>query len=285
MRVTALDGCGRVKLGACSAVVSDGFVSVALTASIQAGTDISVVNAAGKVCVQDKGKPSFQGYTMVITFCQVNPDLIALLTNQARVFDPVSSEAVGFRVNEDASQDYGFALELWSNVPGVACDPANPNAAGSYGYVLFPFVEGGTFGDFTIDNNAVSFVVSGASTKAGSAWGKGPYNVVTQTGGTAGPLTDDILSGDHLHIQYTDVAPPDPACTCIANGVPATGATMGAPATLTPTNSYPPDDLTDAATGFTASPATAWTSGSYVVLGDGSQAYWSGTAWTAGMAP
>lgn len=28
-----------------------------------------------------------------------------------------------------------------------------------------------------------------------------------------------------------------------------------------------------------------WTEGQYVVLGDGSEAYWSGTAWTAGRAP
>jgi hypothetical protein len=38
-------------------------------------------------------------------------------------------------------------------------------------------------------------------------------------------------------------------------------------------------------TGITASPATAWTTGQYVVLGDATHAYWSGAAWTAGQAP
>ena len=33
-----------------------------------------------------------------------------------------------------------------------------------------------------------------------------------------------------------------------------------------------------------ASPATAWTTGQYVTLGDGSLAHWGGAAWTSGKA-
>jgi hypothetical protein len=40
----------------------------------------------------------------------------------------------------------------------------------------------------------------------------------------------------------------------------------------------------EALTGLTASPLTAWTPGTYVLLGDGSYAHWSGTAWAAGKA-
>jgi hypothetical protein len=86
-------------------------------------------------------------------------------------------------------------------------------------------------------------------------------------------------------MQITTVAPPavdNDGATAL--GVPATGTTAGTPATLTPANSYAPADLTDAETGFTATPATAWTSGQYVTLGDGSKAHWDGTAWVAGPA-
>ena len=37
-------------------------------------------------------------------------------------------------------------------------------------------------------------------------------------------------------------------------------------------------------TGITASPATAWTTGQHVLLGDASKAFWNATAWTAGQA-
>lgn len=63
----------------------------------------------------------------------------------------------------------------------------------------------------------------------------------------------------------------------------ATGATAGSPGSFTPAGSGAPADLAGA-TGVTASPATAWTTGQYVVLGDASEAHWNATAWVAGRA-
>jgi hypothetical protein len=65
--------------------------------------------------------------------------------------------------------------------------------------------------------------------------------------------------------------------------IPATGATAGAPGAFTPSGAEVPANLA-ARTGITASPATAWTAGQHVVLGDASQAHWNGTAWAAGAA-
>lgn len=67
------------------------------------------------------------------------------------------------------------------------------------------------------------------------------------------------------------------------NGPAATGATAGIPGTYTPAGCDSPDKLAEL-TGVTASPATAWTTGQYVLLGDGSKAHWSGTAWVTGVA-
>jgi len=80
--------------------------------------------------------------------------------------------------------------------------------------------------------------------------------------------------------------------TFVANGawtrtsaVAATGATgVGSPGGFTPPGAMAPANLAGM-TGVTASPATAWTTGQFVRLGDGSNAYWSSTAWVAGIAP
>jgi len=80
--------------------------------------------------------------------------------------------------------------------------------------------------------------------------------------------------------------------TFMANGawtrasmVVATGATgVGSPGGFTPPGAMAPTNLA-AMAGVTASPNTAWTTGQYVRLGNGSNAYWNGTAWTAGIAP
>jgi len=67
------------------------------------------------------------------------------------------------------------------------------------------------------------------------------------------------------------------------NGPATTGATAGTPGTFTPAGSDSPDKFAEL-TGVTATPATAWTTGQYVVLGDATQAHWTGTAWAAGKA-
>jgi len=283
MRVTRLDGCGAKVLGPTSTVVSDGFITVGLAPQTDEGTTISVTNAAGKICVLDEPAPTFLGYDLTVEFCGVNPDLYSLMTGQPIVMDQASpAQGVGFRVNSgiDTSQT-GFALEVWSSVPVAACEAG---ASVSYGYFLVPFAKGGLIGDFTIGNDAVNFTLTGAKSKDGSAWGVGPYDVVRDGAGAAGPLAEAIDSKDHLHMEVTSVEPPTSVCGATALGVPSTGATAGTPATLAPANSYPPEDLADAATGFAATPTTAWTSGQYVTLGDGSTAHWSGTAWVAGPA-
>lgn len=65
--------------------------------------------------------------------------------------------------------------------------------------------------------------------------------------------------------------------------VAATTAVAGTPGTWTPAGSYVPGTMP--ATGITASPATAWTTGQRVVARDGSEWSWTGTAWALGRRP
>lgn len=282
MRVTALDGCGNPVLGPDSVAISKGFIQVALTAQIDTGTEINVTNANGDSCVKDTPAPKFTGYTVEVQFCGVNPDLIRLMSGQAMVTDSQTTpQGVGFRMNSDLDLgDLGFALELWSDVPGQDCQGGTNK---NYGYFLIPFLQGGVIGDFTVQNDAINFTLSNAATKVGSGWGVGPYNVTRDNSGIAVPLKDEILSGDHLHVEVVTVAPPTAICGATALGVAATGATAGSPGTTTPANSYAPANLAGL-TGVTASPNTAWTTGQYITLRDGSLAHWTGSAWAAGAA-
>jgi hypothetical protein len=283
MRVTRLDGCGSVDLGPDAAIASDGFITVQFTAQTEEGETISVTNAAGKICILDEPCPTFTGYEVQVEFCGVNPLLLELMTGQASVTDAEGNRN-GFRMNTgvDACAS-GFALEVWSGVPSAVCDPGS---GVSYGYFLVPFLKGGVVGDFSIGNDAVNFTLSGAKSKDGNNWGVGPYDVVKDDVGAPGPLLEPLDSRDHLHMELTSVPPPDPDCTPIAVGVPATGATSGIPGTWTPIPAYGPDNLAALqASSIVASPATAWSANSYVILEDGTYAYWDGSAWAAGKAP
>lgn len=209
-RVTTVDSCGRPVLGEDSSIVTSGIISVAYTAVIDEGTEISVPNMAGDICIYDPAKPIHKGFTLEITFCQVDPELYARLTGQRVLFDAFG-DIVGFAVDTAVSvSDHAFALELWAGAQSnVACAEG---AVGEFGYFVSPFIQAGTIGDFTLENAEVTFTITGAATKNGNAWGVGPYNVELTAASLPGPLVDAFTTTEHLQVKSVGVAPPAPTC-------------------------------------------------------------------------
>jgi hypothetical protein len=102
--------------------------------------------------------------------------------------------------------------------------------------------------------------------------------------GYAIPMPFELLIGDagassEVAIDWNMTTAPNVDQT----GVTATGATQGAPGFFTPSGAATPANLA-ALTGITASPATAWTTGNYVITADLLANHWTGTAWAAGKA-
>jgi hypothetical protein len=255
MRATRLDGCCRPIGGPDSQIVTEGFVSVALTANVTDPEEITVTNANGQTCVRDSGCPEFNGYGVEVTFCEVNPCLFSMVTGQPSVTN-AAGDVVGFRMNSDVSVcDLGFGLEVWMGVPGVACT----GEGGAYGYLLLPCLRGGVIGDFTIENAAITFTVTGSSTKEGSGWGVGPYQVVLDENGDPSVLPDPLDPNDHLYAIYTELAPPEPTDGCVELELP------GSVVIAAPVVTGPDADITWTASSLPAC-ATASTS---VNWGDG----------------
>ena len=208
-RFTRLDACGRPIYGDASTVTTKGFVSVGFTANVDSGQAITVANAAGENCVNEPAVARLTGYTIEVQFCEVDPDIYALATGQATVVDAFGN-VVGFDVDTAVSAaDSAFALEVWAGAPSGSC---TQGASGSYGYFLAPYLQGGTLGDFTIENNAVTFTLSNSTTKDGNAWGVGPYNVILDSEGNPSPLLVPVSSTLALRPMIMEVAPPEPQC-------------------------------------------------------------------------
>ena len=109
----------------------------------------------------------------------------------------------------------------------------------------------------------------------------GLCNVLSWTGPVS--TVDGVITGTcEIRATSRNVGTFD-ATGVLVPAVAATGATAGTPGTFTPTGAVKPANLAGLA-GVTASPATAWTVGQSVILGDGSAAHWSSTAWVAGAA-
>lgn len=285
MRGTALDSCGRPAYGDKAQISSEGFVSIAVTANYDDGTEKVVTNAGGKKCVNRPAAPEFLNYSLDITFCMVDPDFYTLATGFPKILDPVTGDTIGYKTNRGVRpMDVAWALEAWSDAQGtIACDNTGLLP---WGYSLWPFLSGARVGDYTLEDNAVTFTISQSITRDGTGWGVGPYNVLPDAGGIPGPLYEALDVLDHDVRVYTTVPPPEETDGLIPLDDPdaaaATTATAGVPGTW---NGRRPDDLADLqAGGITASPATAWTTGQFVYLGDGSKAHWTSTAWAAGAA-
>lgn len=206
IRVTELDECGRI-LPSARSMVTDGFVTVTLSPQVEDGTEITVRNANGAICVNERGNPSFTGFEVEIEFCEVNPSTVAMITN-AREYENYGGDVAGFAVPEGEISGR-FAFELWTGVAGVACGDEGDEASG---YLLLPLVANGTIGDLEIGGeDAITFSLSNSMTKGGNAWGVGPFDVLldgTGEAGVASPLPEPLDPNDHLLMVETFVAPP-----------------------------------------------------------------------------
>lgn len=281
LRATKVDRCGNPVLGPRSRLVTKGFITLTFTPNNETTDAITVTNASGEQCISEPAQPRFVNGTVAGTFCKVMPDLFSMLTGMPTVRSADDLEAIGIRLNSRVDIDASAAgLEVWSSVPQAVC---GVSGLPDYGYSIMPFVKGGVLSGITWENGALTFGIEGATTRDGTAWAAGPYDVELDENGVPGPLNRPLDAYDHFEMIKVQVAPPEPTDGPVALGVPATGFTAGSPATPTPTNSYAPTSLTGL-TGKTATPTTAWTTGQYVQLEDGSKAHWSGTAWVAGPA-
>jgi len=215
LRVTKVDACGVPLLGedSCS-IVTDGFVSIERTAQFADPDEFTVKNAAGQFCINERTNPLFQWYNLTITFCDVDPELIGLLTGNPVIYNDaaVTPVAVGWRTLEGANINANVAVEVWTRLAGQAC----VGGIQSYGYYVLPFVKEGVVGDLTIENGPASFTVTQARSASGVGWGQGPYNVLNKLSAPTGPapLLTPFAAGEHDQFMLTTLAPPAIPETC-----------------------------------------------------------------------
>lgn len=215
LRATLVDSCGEPVAGACSTIVTDGFISVAMTDNIEAPTEFKVKNAGGEYCVNQRSLPLLNWIEVKISLCQVNPELFSMLTGSPTISDDATPTPtkVGFGTDSDSYASASFALELWTNVGrgrGAACSAGGAQ----YGYMLLPWLLEGTVGGVTVENGPVNFELN-AITADGNGWGTGPYHDVVKTRlGVLSSLLAPIPTTRHRHLQFTTAPPPAVVCGC-----------------------------------------------------------------------
>ena len=212
-RITKLDSCGTPVTGAKSQVVTDGFISVEGQIQIESPQEYKQKNANDVFLYNSRGKPLIKWIDLTLNFGKVDPECYNLVTGSPiELNDNATPDAVGFRIREGVSAF--FALELWTDLEGASCVAG----VAQYGYMLLPFVKDAVPGNFTWQNDVISFPVQSARTDHGSNWGVGPYNVINKLSAPTGPspLLAPIDPLDHMVMELTTLAPPSPTCGAIS---------------------------------------------------------------------
>lgn len=229
MRATRLDQSGRPVYGPESVVVTKGQISTSFTSNVEEGEAISQPNGNGDTCLNIPATPMFTGFSVESTFCNVDFALFELLTGNPVVLND-AGQIVGIDEGTDIDlSNVNFALELWTGAQSN--DALRTGAEGIWGYILAPFLSGGTLGDITVENAAITFTITGMQTKNGAAWGSGPYNV-DLVGGKAAPLFEPLTARKHRRITSVEIAPPEAASGFLALLNPSDTALTAVTATV-----------------------------------------------------
>jgi hypothetical protein len=240
-RVTRLNNCCEFVSTGCDYATTESFVDITLTKVMQERQDALQLNANGDICVDKPKRPILRWYEVVVTFCNVDPELFNIVSNEPLVMnDAVVPEAIGWCTLPDSNEAANFGLEFWTGTDESGCEDGDED----FGYGLLSCIKQGTIGNVTIANGVVNFTVTGI-TQVPNAWGTGPYNVIiNETGANAGfpgPLLSAMNPNAHKCFFWTELPPPPGQCGC-QDGTPlVTVSPLAGAAPLAVTMTFPLD--------------------------------------------
>lgn len=199
VRLTRLDECGDPVIGSCSTLVSECFVSVTLSGEVEAGDEYLQKSAWGDLCINDKDPDIIKWVNVSVTFAEINPDALDILTGADPVVDGGNTIGAAW---SPTSFDGAWGLEVWTKFTGEPCT-GQPN----WGYFVVPFVRNGRIdGDLTIENGVMTISVVGQGFAA-TNWGDSPY--------AQNPFIETFPSGAMFGMVVTDVQPPSDTAGCV----------------------------------------------------------------------
>lgn len=217
IRATKLTSCGALNDDGCASATTSGIITITIEKEVVDRQGDPQLNANGDICDDTTKAEQRRWYNVTLEFCQVDPQLLNILTAEPLVLDDAATpNVVGFRTRRGSVNTANFALEWWTGLGG---DTACTLGVQEYGYALMPFLSEGTMTIPTFQNDRANFTVN-ARTKFNSLWGTGPYDViVNQSGansGLPGKLLTAITADDDFHLQTTQLPPPAfNQCGCV----------------------------------------------------------------------
>lgn len=206
MRLIKLDQCGVPVTGAESAmVVTNGFISIAVTPEYAEGEEFTQRNADGSLCVNQQDPAEFTRATLAVSLCGIDPDLMVIATGE-RLLTTGGPTGTGTGVAYgEGALNTRFSLEVWQPIAGAgAC-----SATGAQQFVYWAFMNVGNtqLTEFTFENGVFNIGFQGSTFAAFPGW----EDIIP----TPVNFEGDIEAGDHFLHNITTNTPPTPACGAV----------------------------------------------------------------------
>ena len=201
-RVVKLDVCGNPVTGASSAVaVFDGFTQISPSPEYEEGEEFLTKKANGQPCVNQKDPNFLKRVGLEITCCNLDPDVIVMLTGEDLIVTGAPATGTGVAFGEGLLLAR-FSLEVWQPLAGTVCSTTGGQL---FVYWAFPNVGNTMVSDWTLENAPTEFSLSADTQKIGTLWDRGPGSGAKYLG--AAPALDR-----HFLFNVTDIPPPAAAC-------------------------------------------------------------------------
>lgn len=260
-----------------------GFISASFSPQFEAGDEITEKAADGSICVTYKADDSLTRLDFSLSVCTPDPETTALLAGGEVVLDD-DGEVVGYTsVPVGSAVGNPVAVEIWS-IANIGGKPASDKP---YWHWVFPYVKVRYEGDREFSNSLLANQYSGQAVgnTALAVSGLNPANpsddFMTYRSALVNPFTYVRTTGQPDSEPLFDGSWTDDG---VEPYVTPTGVTPGTPGSFTPSGATAPYNLATLQDFGALGETTAWTTGQYVVLGDGSFAHWTGAAWASGEA-
>lgn len=284
MRVTPLSENGDIDTDF-PVLNTKGFITATFSPEFEAGDEITQKAADGSICITYKVDDALKRLNFNLSICVPDPEIVALLAGGCVVRDDAgevigyTSPAVGAKVGNPV------AIEIWS-IANIAGKPASDKP---YWHWVFPYVKVRYDGDREFGNSALANTFTGQAVgnTALAVSGLNPDNVsddfMTYRSAMVNPFTYVRTTGQPDSESLFSASWPEDACD-VEPYVEPTGATPGTPGAFTPSGATPPYDLATLQDFGALGQSGAWTTGQYIVLGNGGFSSWDGSGWVSGTA-
>lgn len=170
-RFTRLDSAGVPVVGPCSRVVTDGFVSVVLSAEIEAGEEITLKNAWGEFCISEKSGDLIKWVNVTVKACQIDPDVLDMVGGMNPIVFPANTVATV--TNKALSTNVATLTTSAPHnlVAGDVVTVSGVDATFNGTFTVASAPTGTTFTYAKTASNVTSTASSGSVTKLGTAIG------------------------------------------------------------------------------------------------------------------